>query len=317
MIIVRNATCPKYNYSIGTHNGIFHPDEVVAIAILNIAYPRREICVIRTRDEDILNQTTFNIDIGGGEFDHHQPGFNKKRPTGELYASAGLVWKAYAKEAIKTIRMEDNLNFQKLSDEEIEQLINKIDKDIIIPVDQEDNGKDNSTNHFSFINSFLPDWFESPNYNSSFEKALQVATTILRQLIKERIVETISKNYLKDKLNNKNEELSKYGILEIPAQTFPWLDQVSKHNEIYHKEIKFVIFPYPGGGWAAQCVPPSLAEKFKQICPFPKEWAGLKDSALAKVSKIPDAYFCHNFRFFVRAESRNSIITMCKVALVS
>jgi len=68
---------------IVTHNGIFHADEVVAVALLRIVLTEKEIFVTRTRDESIikrglLNPETFVIDVGGKwvpgmrNFDHHQ-----------------------------------------------------------------------------------------------------------------------------------------------------------------------------------------------------------------------------------------------------
>lgn len=67
----------SYNfYTVGTHDGVFHADEVFAIAFLKwIGYDFR---VIRTREKEILSQCDILIDVGGvhdpenGKFDHHQ-----------------------------------------------------------------------------------------------------------------------------------------------------------------------------------------------------------------------------------------------------
>ena len=53
-----------------------------------------------------------------------------------------------------------------------------------------------------------------------------------------------------------------------------WLEDVVIYNESHDYRVKFVIFPYPAGGWAAQSVPPSIEKKFEQLISFPKEWAG-------------------------------------------
>lgn len=51
------------------------------------------------------------------------------------------------------------------------------------------------------------------------------------------------------------------GILEIPAQITPWTDFALEYNEdaelSQEQQINFVLYPYPSGGWALQCVPPS------------------------------------------------------------
>ena len=75
----------------GTHNGVFHCDETVGIAILEMAFMNMGSAVVRTRYPDDLANCNIVIDVGGGEFDHHMAGFDLCRKTGEKYASAGLV----------------------------------------------------------------------------------------------------------------------------------------------------------------------------------------------------------------------------------
>ena len=70
----RNRKCLK---NLATHNGIFHCDEVVGIAILLIANSSRACYVVRTRDIDELSKIDIVIDVGGGRFDHHMAGFNR------------------------------------------------------------------------------------------------------------------------------------------------------------------------------------------------------------------------------------------------
>ena len=43
-------------FTIGTHNGVFHSDEVVSCAILCLLNKEKEIQIIRTREKPILNQ---------------------------------------------------------------------------------------------------------------------------------------------------------------------------------------------------------------------------------------------------------------------
>lgn len=81
-----------------THNGIFHSDEVVAVALLQV-FKNWSGKIIRTRDEEIISEEkgkgSYIIDVGGeydGQrlFDHHQ--------DAELLSSAGLMWKHIDKE---------------------------------------------------------------------------------------------------------------------------------------------------------------------------------------------------------------------------
>lgn len=85
--------------SIITHNGVFHADEVVAIALLRILGVNCP--VIRTRDAKIIEEgkkdaSTFIIDVGtvldhtNGNYDHHQ--------DLDLPSAAGLIWEHFKNE---------------------------------------------------------------------------------------------------------------------------------------------------------------------------------------------------------------------------
>ncbi len=95
IISVQETVSHKILLHFGTHSKMFHCDEVVGISILEMAHQEQDIQIVRTRDLDILRTLDIVIDIGGGEFDHHMQGFNLCRPTGEKYASAGLVWRKF------------------------------------------------------------------------------------------------------------------------------------------------------------------------------------------------------------------------------
>ncbi len=298
------------NFTIGTHNGIFHVDEVVACAILALINADKSIHIVRTRDVDLLNKCDICVDIGGGEFDHHMPGFNKARENGIKYASAGLVWKQYGRQLIEQILIE---KYDRLLCD-VDNAFELIDSKHISPVDCVDNGIANADHIFSFIPCFLPSWLNTTadEFNRKFNNVL--LTTI--DVLKEAIQDTINKLTAKEKIiwNYKNKDYFQDGILEIPSQTMEWSETVIKINESVQSEpINFVIFPYPNGGWAAQCVPPSKERMFKQRIPFPESWAG-QTSKLPEMSGIEDALFCHNGRFFARAASRESVIKMCNIA---
>lgn len=308
IIDVGNTASPICELNLGTHNGIFHCDEVVGIAILELAHHEMSMSVVRTRDPTELKKLDIVIDVGGGQYDHHMAGYNMCRPTGEKYASAGLVWKDFGEKAIQSIAEELGVNPGLAI---IQLLKNEIDQEIIIPVDLEDNGEKTESHMFSFISKFLPTYLEAtPDYDGAFMRAETVVRQILKEIIKDKVVLEAACGEIQERWNKIDS-----GILEIPAQTMPWLDEVTQLNNIFGCKAKFVIFPYPAGGWAAQCVPPSFERKFDQLVPFPKEWAGGNEETLPKISGIADATFCHNGRFFARAKTKESVIEMCIMAM--
>ena len=258
----------------------------------------------------MLNKCDICVDIGGGKFDHHQAGFNETRSNGIKYASAGLVWKCFGKKLIKQFLAK----YFTETECNVDSIFKLFDNLFISLVDCEDNGISTKNHCFSFISSFLPLWFNSnvESFNSQFNKALLTTIAILEEELKTIISKVIAKNTISSNWNNSN--YFKSGILEIPSQTIDWLETVININaSIENRQINFVIFPYPNGGWAAQCVPPSLEEKFSQRIPFPKQWAGQTEK-LPEISGITEATFCHNGCFFVRANNKDAIIKMCIIA---
>lgn len=300
---VANTEC---EINIGTHGGGFHPDDTAGITIYETANMKKDIFVVRTGDLKQLGGLNLVLDIGGGEFDHHMAGFNIRRKSGEKYASAGLMWRRFGEQAIKNVIAEKNIN---LNVAEIQQIKEKIDREVIIPVDQEDNGEKCSNHTFSFIPKFIPAWTEKPDYDQAFQRVERCVAEILKEIIKEEAIKIVTEKELEERYNKVCD-----GILELPVQTMPWKEAVVDYNKKRKTKINFVIFPHPTGGWALQSVPPTMKKEFEQRIPLPKEWAGKTDKALQEASGIKDAIRCHNGLFFAKAETKQSVIEMCKIA---
>ena len=82
------------NTSVATHNGIFHADEVTAVALLRLDDRFGNVTVTRTRNAELINSADVAVDVGfvydveAGRFDHHQPDY--KGPL----SSAGMIYAA-------------------------------------------------------------------------------------------------------------------------------------------------------------------------------------------------------------------------------
>lgn len=113
---------------IGTHNGTFHCDEVLACSMLKLLPEFQNAEIVRSRDPKILAECDIVVDVGGEfnaetkRFDHHQKSFNEsvaslmegKKWVTKL-SSAGLIYVHYGKPIIRQV-----LNTQD------EQLVEKI-----------------------------------------------------------------------------------------------------------------------------------------------------------------------------------------------
>lgn len=122
--------------TIATHDGIFHADEVFALAVLKLYFEqeKKNVQIIRTRDLEQIYQADMAVDVGGeyskarNKFDHHQ----KQKPTGRKngipYASFGLIWKHFGKKITSN-----------------KKLWEAIERKLVTPVDALDNGVNLST----------------------------------------------------------------------------------------------------------------------------------------------------------------------------
>ena len=70
---------------------------------------------------------------------------------------------------------------------------------------------------------------------------------------------------------------------------------------------KFVVMP-SGEHWILRCIPPSFEDRMNVRTPLPKEWAGLLEANLAKVSGIPGGIFCHKGRFISVWETKEGAL---------
>jgi len=142
--------------SIITHNGVFHADEVLAIALLTVVN-NTTYNIIRTRE--IPLDANYIIDVGGQYdgikyFDHHQADYKGK------LSSVGMIWK-YLQKTCKPSFMLDKL---------------------VAEVDAQDVGiKLQSWDHFSqVINSMNAKDIHSEDQTNAFNDALRFAELTIK-----------------------------------------------------------------------------------------------------------------------------------------
>ena len=128
------------NLKIGTHNGAFHCDEVLACSMLKILPEYKDATIIRTRDPEVLKTCDIVVDVGGvfdpstHRYDHHQKTFidsmaslNKGKWTTKL-SSAGLVYAHFGKNIIsQVVGTKDETLVQRIYDKVYEKFMEEID----------------------------------------------------------------------------------------------------------------------------------------------------------------------------------------------
>jgi len=110
-VILSDVPAAASSPVIGTHDGTFHCDEVLAISMLRLLPAYKDSMVVRTRDPAKLAQCQIVVDVGAEydasrlRFDHHQRGF--EHTLGEEYktklSSAGLVYKHFGRDVLRVL----------------------------------------------------------------------------------------------------------------------------------------------------------------------------------------------------------------------
>lgn len=283
---------------VGTHNGRFHADEVMATAILKEIF---DIELIRTRDEAKLKELDIVYDVGGGKFDHHDT-FKECREDGIPFASCGLIWREFGR---RVIRFMD----PSIEEEEVEAAFTYVDKFLIKGIDALDNGvkigeKDVPLMDISrIISGFNPQWFSERDDDEAFNEAVELASVVLDNVLKSRMAVLRSREIVQSAYEKRN--YKEILVLELYCPYAESLRAIDKKSEVV-----YVVYPSKGN-YAMQTVRDRGSDKK----PFPESWAGKRDKALVEVTGVEDSVFCHSGRFLCIARSYDGIMKLAKLAI--
>jgi len=280
--------------TVATHSGVFHSDDVFAIAALRILDPN--LALVRTRDEQKLREADMQVDVGSTYdheakmYDHHQTGGAAQRENGVPYSGFGLVWHHYGAEICGS-----------------ETTAPSVDRSLVQRIDGMDtgyfqvSGADLETPyplHFA-ISSFNPSWQDdSPDYDTSFNRAVEFASYILKSEIKEAQGQELATEIVRKAIHHSDGD---YLVLDRGC---PW-----KKTAVAESDAKYVIHENSEGKWEAWAVPQEMETRNNRHY-FPEEWAGLKGSELQEVSGVDGAVFCHDKRFVAVATTKDGAIQL-------
>lgn len=279
------------NNVIVTHDGVFHADEVLAVAMLAVERALDNFVVIRTRTIPTnLSAQDWVIDVGGGPYDHH--GSDRKTyPNGVIKAACGKV-------------AEELFLHQP-------RLLSELQRRLLWAVEAQDNGQsavdlELGSNKMGFISSLNPPWDAQHLGNTRFTQAVNVATVVLMSVIENIEADIRGEAVLEAVQDDEIVVLEKF---------VPWTAWAVEKWPKAH----FVVFPAASGkGFNAQAVPLTATPgDFRNRGGFPKAWGGLRDEALAEVSGIPGAIFCHAGLFLGVWDTQEHAIEAAKAAIAA
>ncbi len=287
---------------IVTHDGIFHCDELFALAVLIIYFKKekKKIEVIRARDTEKIALADIVVDVGGKydpdkkRFDHHQASVDLVRENGIPYASFGLVWKHYGHKITSS-----------------KEVAEKIEQKLVLPVDALDNNIKLSTPITKGLSEYalhqtisaIGMAYGDNKLDKAFKKSLELAVLVLTGEIKRVELKLLGEIMVTNEIIKQGHP--EYLVLE---KYFAWDNAVSKY-----KNIKLVIFPDKSStNWCIQTARDNGEDTVDDRIKFPVEWRGLEKKDLAEVSQIAGSVFCHKGGFFAVVTSKEDAISMAQ-----
>ena len=301
-----------------THPGVFHADEVMAIAILTFFLDGDiDIHVVRTRDIDSRMRVDYMLDVGGEydpekkRFDHHMIQGAGKRNNNVPYATAGLVWNY-----IFDIMMTSGRIFEGLTYYQIDEIHKIVDQNLIQGIDALDNGYDVGQldvpclNISRMISNFNQTWEEKgKQFDDTFEQAVKFASMVLYRTITSAKAQVTAEDYVLQAFKNSSYD----GIMVLDKLVLPWARSLHELDPTHYK-VNLVIFPDESGEYWVQS-PNIRPGDPNLVCPLPKEWRGKNGEELVKICGVKDAVFCHRNGFVAGSKSLEGATLMARTAI--
>jgi uncharacterized UPF0160 family protein len=311
------------NLIVGTHNGEFHADDVLAFAIL-VEIRRTHggaINLLRSRDPVVLAKADIVMDVGGKydpelqEFDHHQVEGAGARVNGIPYAAAGLIWKHYGAHVIAGIYEKKGL-----TEAQIVAIHDRVDKYVISPTDASDCGYDLAENWkgdvrpFTFakvVAGYNPG-YQDPSGDEVMIRQFRLASILAQNTLVQQI------KWVGDAVLGADEVRAALKARTVPEilvlDSFaPWGDVVFDDNV---EELRYIVFPALEGDYRVQVVPVGRGS-FELRKPLPKTWAGLRNSEMDQVTGIDGCVFCHRACFIGGHKTKEGAVKLAEMALAA
>ena len=285
--------------------------------------------------EEELEKADIIIDVSqkndDKHFDHHSKEFTLCRENGVKYATAGLMWKKFGIDYLKLVS-KNELNFTP-SKQVIEKAFLRIDTDFMTMIDLNDNGQltsyvqsvANATNdkEQQIVDSLNELYQASPDIpyivammnlpnqtGADQDKAFNNTVKMLRGILLNVAINALHTESGIAKVL----ELYQGGEMLIMHERLPWTSAVLNNLEIF-KDCKIAVYPDRNMRWRVQSLPVSKAQRFKNRLSAPKEWRGLNDVELDKVTGLKNLTFIHKSGFTGGAQTYEDNLELAKLWL--
>lgn len=294
-----NSNAINNENTIVTHDGVFHADEILSIALFVIEKDWKEVNIVRTRAQKVIDLADIVFDVGEEQdliegnkikLDHHDKEKIRMYDNGIKKATCAKV---------ADLLYANNPEF-----------LDRLNRELIWAVSAQDSGQKYTEfgireNPLGFVHYMNPSITETERVDDLFKEALEMAIKIVINIIK-RVKGSMDADHIIDECLEK-EAVEEKGYITFDNGGYPWKAKTIDFNN-KSGNVDFVVFLSMGkDSWMVQCVPPEI-NSFEKRVSLPEEWAGLRDQDLAEATGCEDAIFCHPNAFLAGFKSKESAI---------
>lgn len=299
---------------IGTHDGSFHADDVLAVAILTTIYPNHQI--VRSRDTDILNMMDILIDVGDiydhriKRYDHHMHNPPKDK-FDHMFSSAGLIWRHYAKTYLEAIGIPKDFTFEGNTFGLITSVERHIRIHWIHPIDRADNGLNQGPTAISeIVRSMRP--IHPERSTQRFDQLFLEAVSMVSHIFKRSCFHSADHVIAKTQCMHSEKKIlldDKVIVSQYPFHNYKVLNTTTAHfsicpSDVYEgSELYFVVRP----------ILDLNTKSFKT--PFPAEILGCRSATIEQHLGIKGVNYIHHNGHLALVNSEEEAISLCKKLL--
>jgi uncharacterized UPF0160 family protein len=278
---------------IVTHSHTFHPDEILAIALLQRTVLRDllPVPIVRTRDPGVLaeaqaDRATYVIDVGfvydpaALNFDHHQASMTATWADGTPYSACGLVWVWLREQGALAEWIP------------LEALQDAMEEAVVRPADRYDNGLGGAWPEGEFIAGYNRHARDPAVGEAMFHRALTVAGDFLDNTLERLRKAHVAQTAVQEAIAH---HLTPEGLLVMPDNRS---DRYAHWAAVLAPDrVHLLVVPRVDGSWTLVTPPLDPADDFSRKTPAPPAWRGRNDFVAETADGPVTLAFCHKTGF--------------------
>lgn len=302
-VIVRSTLDPRLavlprdyiNPSVIVHDGVFHADDALCVALLGYYYDEGEMLVERTRDKEGYALNDLIVDVGEGLLDHHGP-----------RAENGVAACTHVFQLLLQTHLEyygcDTTSYRWLV-EEVLPLVRK--------VAAQDTGNEVDNHPFPWLAPMAEYARRAGREDIMFNCAV------------DRIISELNWRYENFRAREASaaatDDVITAGI-EDDILIFNPECRDADIKRLMHSaraKAKYYISPESADDWRIRCScnPAQEFSYFGSWKPIPEKYCGLRGDALSAATGIPGGIFCHAAGFIAGFRTKEAAIEFARLCL--